>query len=133
MMDGIVGKADDRIVVLGATNRPWSLDSAMLRRFDKRIMIPLPDLDAREEMFKISLRKMPNLKLADDVNMHELATLSEGFSGDDIKKVCIDAWYIPIHELNQQNNLDSGIPRPVTRSDFVTRCKSEKLRFQATK
>ncbi len=120
MMDGISGKPDDRIVVLGATNRPWSLDSAMLRRFDKRIMVPLPDLAAREEMFKISARKMPSMKFASDVSMRELAELSEGLSGDDIKKVCIDAWYIPIHELKQQNNLETGIPRAVTKKDFVS-------------
>lgn len=131
MMDGIVGKPDDRIVVLGATNRPWTLDSAILRRFDKRIMIPLPDVDAREEMFKIALRKMPNLKLAGDVDMRELARLSEGFSGDDIKKACIDAWYIPIHELKQQNNLDSGIPRAVTRSDFVKALQMRKASVSA--
>jgi vacuolar protein-sorting-associated protein 4 len=118
MIDGISGKADDRIVVLGATNRPWCLDSAMLRRFDKRIMVPLPDVAAREEMFRISVRKMPTMKLAPDVGMHELAELSEGLSGDDIKKVCIDAWYIPIHELKEQKNLDTGVPRPVTKADF---------------
>jgi vacuolar protein-sorting-associated protein 4 len=119
MIDGVSGKSDDRIVVLGATNRPWCLDSAMLRRFDKRIMVPLPDVAAREEMFKISVRKMPTMKLAGEVSMHELAELSEGLSGDDIKKVCIDAWYIPIHELKEQNNLDTGVPRAVTAQDFL--------------
>jgi vacuolar protein-sorting-associated protein 4 len=73
MIDGISGKADDRIVVLGATNRPWCLDSAMLRRFDKRIMVPFPDVAAREERFKISVRKMPTMKLAGEVSMYDLA------------------------------------------------------------
>ncbi|MCW4018768.1 MAG: AAA family ATPase [Candidatus Bathyarchaeota archaeon] len=119
MMDGIQGKPDDRIVVLGATNRAWKLDSAILRRFDKRILVSLPDAAAREEVFRITIGKMPSFKLADKVDVHELAQLTEGLSGDDIKKLCLDAWYRPIHELKQQNNLESGVPRPVTMQDFV--------------
>jgi len=119
MMDGVLSKPDDRIVVLGATNRPWNIDSALLRRFDKRILVPLPDTVARKEIFEVTIRKMPNLKLADDVDLNELARLTEGFSGDDIKKLCMDAWYIPIHELKQQNMLSTGIPRPVSRKDFL--------------
>ncbi|MCW4006386.1 MAG: ATP-binding protein [Candidatus Bathyarchaeota archaeon] len=126
MMDGVQGKPDDRVVVLGATNRPWNLDSAMLRRFDKRILVTLPDAAAREEMFKITIQKMPSFKVASDVNMHRLAQLTQGLSGDDIKKLCIDAWYRPIHELKQQNNLESGTPRPVTEQDFTEALKTRR-------
>jgi len=119
MMDGMLSKPEDRIVVLGATNRPWNIDSALLRRFDKRILIPLPDVAARKEIFEVTIRKMPNFKIADDVDLNELAKLTEGFSGDDIKKLCMTAWYIPIHELKQQNMLGTGAPRPVTRKDFL--------------
>lgn len=119
MMDGILGTPEDRIVVLGATNRPWNLDSAILRRFDKRILVPLPDLAAREEVLKITLRKMPNFKFSDDLDISELAKLTEGYSGDDIKKLCMDAWYNPIHELKKQNMLDDGLPRAVNRKDFL--------------
>jgi SpoVK/Ycf46/Vps4 family AAA+-type ATPase len=119
MMDGVLAKPEDRVVVLGATNRPWNLDSAMLRRFDKRILVPLPDFNARKEIFKITVQKMPNFKLSEDVDLDELAKLTEGYTGDDIKKLCMDAWYIPIHELKQQKLLDTGVPRPVTRNDFL--------------
>ncbi len=127
MMDGVVSKPDERIVILGATNRPWNLDSAMLRRFDKRILIPLPDYETRKKIFEITVRKMPNFKIAEDVNLNELAKLTEGYSGDDIKKLCMDAWYMPIHELKQQDMLETGIPRPVTREHFLTALEKRKV------
>ncbi|MEM2741766.1 MAG: ATP-binding protein [Nitrososphaeria archaeon] len=126
MMDGILSKPEDRIVVLGATNRPWNIDSALLRRFDKRILVPLPDFHARREIFEVTISKMPNFKLADDVDLNELAKLTEGFSGDDIKKLCMAAWYIPIHELKQHNMLGVGTLRPVTRKDFLEALQTRK-------
>jgi vacuolar protein-sorting-associated protein 4 len=120
MMDGVLKKPDESLtVVLAATNRPWNLDSAMLRRFEKRILVPLPDPVARKEVLEITIRNIPNFKLADDVDKAELAKLTEGYSGDDLKSLCRDAWYIPIHELKQQNMLKTGSPRPVTRKDFL--------------
>ncbi|MEM2099512.1 MAG: AAA family ATPase [Candidatus Bathyarchaeia archaeon] len=119
MMDGISSKADERVVVLGATNRPWNIDSALLRRFDKRILVPLPDAHARRNILEVTISKMPNFKLAEDVDLNEIAKLTEGFSGDDIKKLCMAAWYIPIHELTQQNMLETGTSRHVTRRDFL--------------
>jgi SpoVK/Ycf46/Vps4 family AAA+-type ATPase len=119
MMDGMQSKIEDRVVVLAATNRPWNIDSAMLRRFDKRILVPLPDLVTRKATLEITTRRMPNFKVTDDVDLGELAKLTEGYTGDDLKKLCMDAWYIPIHELRQQDMLDKGVPRPVTRKDFL--------------
>jgi len=126
MMDGVLSKPDERIVVLGATNRPWNIDSALLRRFDKRILVPLPDFETRRKIFEITIRKMPNFRVAEDVNLDELAKLTEGYSGDDIKKLCMDAWYIPIHELKDQNMLENGKPRPVTRDDFLKALEKRK-------
>jgi vacuolar protein-sorting-associated protein 4 len=53
-MEG-VGNGDSSVVILASTNRPWELDSAVLRRFEKRIYIPLPDNHAREEILKIHI------------------------------------------------------------------------------
>lgn len=125
-MDGVTAKVDDRIMVLGATNRPWNVDSALLRRFDKRILIPLPDVITRKAIFDISIRKMPQMTLSEDVNLDELAKLTEGYTGDDIKKLCMDAWYIPIHELREKNALEKGVPRVVNRSDFLQALESRK-------
>lgn len=81
-MDG-VGHDDSGILVLGATNCPWSLDIAMRRRFERRVYIALPDAPARNTLFKIHLGGTPhNLQESD---FERLASASEGFSGSDIK------------------------------------------------
>lgn len=87
-MDGI--EALKSVVVIGATNRPDMLDPALLRpgRFDKIIYVPPPDLEVREEIFKIHTRKMP---LAKDVNLRRLAELTEGYTGADIEAICLEA------------------------------------------
>jgi len=124
-MDGVTSRVDDRIMVLGATNRPWNIDSALLRRFDKRIMIPLPDVITRKVIFKITIRNMPRLSLSEDVDLDELATLTVGYTGDDIKKICMDAWYIPIHE-HIKNKIDEYIPRDVNKLDFIEALRNRK-------
>ena len=75
------------VFVLAATNRPDIVDPALLRpgRFDKQILVPVPDEKARLEIFKIHTRGMP---LAKDVNLEELAKKTEGYSGADIEAVC---------------------------------------------
>lgn len=84
------------VLVLAATNRPWDLDTAALRRFEKRIYIPLPDALARSRMFQIHLRgetiQMPPGEL------HKLAAATEGYSGADIANVCRDALMVPIRD-----------------------------------
>ena len=87
-MDGLV--TSKGIVVIGATNRPDILDPALLRpgRFDRIIYVPPPDKEARYEIFKIHTRKMP---LASDVDLWELAEITEGYTGADIEAVCIEA------------------------------------------
>nr|KJB21698.1 hypothetical protein B456_004G009400 [Gossypium raimondii] len=81
-----VGHTDQKVLVLAATNTPYALDQAIRRRFDKRIYIPLPDLKARQHMFKVHLGDTPhNLTESDFEN---LARLTEGFSGSDVS-VCV--------------------------------------------
>jgi len=92
-----VGNDMDNILVLGATNIPWSLDAAIRRRFEKRIYISLPEVGARKTMFKMNLGNTPN-NLTDDDFM-ELARKAEGYSGADVSTVVRDALMIPIRRI----------------------------------
>jgi len=95
-MDG-VGKDDQGILVLGATNIPWDLDPAVRRRFQKKIYIPLPDETARRVLIKLQLGKdTPNNITIDEID--ELAKRTEGFSGSDIKTLAQDAIYEPLRK-----------------------------------
>ncbi|MET1160234.1 MAG: proteasome-activating nucleotidase [Thermoprotei archaeon] len=87
----------DRVKVIAATNRIDILDPAILRpgRFDRLIEVPLPDFDGRLEIFKIHTRRV---KLADDVDLVELARITEGASGADIKAIVTEAGYFAIRE-----------------------------------
>ena len=87
----------DNVKVIAATNRIDLLDDALLRpgRFDRLIEIPLPDFKGRLEIFRIHTRRM---KLADDVDLEELARMTEGFSGADIKAVTVEAGYNAIRD-----------------------------------
>uniref|UniRef100_A0A6A7G1E4 vesicle-fusing ATPase n=2 Tax=Hirondellea gigas TaxID=1518452 RepID=A0A6A7G1E4_9CRUS len=95
-MDG-VGNDSDNLLVLGATNLPWTLDSAIRRRFEKRILIPLPDVEARIAMFKIHIGNTPcELGTQDFVHFGQA---TEGFSGSDIKNIVRDALYEPLRTM----------------------------------
>lgn len=117
-MDGIVDKGKNlHVYVIGATNKPWDLDWGFIRRFQKRILVPLPDHHTRLMMFKLYTT---NLMLATDVDLHELARISEGFSGSDIRDVCQSAQLKLIGEFfetGQANNKQAN-PRSLTMEDF---------------
>ncbi|WP_338600024.1 proteasome-activating nucleotidase [Sulfolobus tengchongensis] len=87
----------DNVKIIAATNRIDILDPALLRpgRFDRVIEVPLPDLKGRIEIFNIYLKKM---KYSGDINLERLAQLTEGFSGADIKNVCVEAAYVAIRD-----------------------------------
>lgn len=87
-MQGIESsKSKSTIMVIAATNKPWAIDSALMRpgRFDEKIFIPLPDFEARKKLFEIQLSKLP---VADDLDYEYLAYITDGFNGADIKEVC---------------------------------------------
>lgn len=94
-LDGFDPRGD--VKVIGATNRIDILDPAILRpgRFDRIIEVPLPTFEGRVQIFKIHTRRM---KLADDVDFKELARITEGASGADIKAICTEAGMFAIRE-----------------------------------
>ncbi|TPX65354.1 hypothetical protein CcCBS67573_g08150 [Chytriomyces confervae] len=101
-MDGL-SKTKDCVFLLAASNLPWDLDVAMLRRLEKRILIDLPDLSARACMFQINLPQNAtdtagNL-VVDIMDYDALAHLSDGYSGSDIQLVCKEAAMRPLRRL----------------------------------
>jgi katanin p60 ATPase-containing subunit A1 len=85
-LDGLAGKDDDRfILTMGATNLPWTLDTAILSRFQRRIYIPLPDEAARDAIFEIHIERRGH---ASQVERSELVGRTEGFSGREIEQLC---------------------------------------------
>mmetsp|Transcript_100265 Transcript_100265/g.286590 ORF Transcript_100265/g.286590 Transcript_100265/m.286590 type:complete len:277 (-) Transcript_100265:340-1170(-) len=84
------------VIVLAATNHPWDLDEALRRRLEKRIHIPLPTQEGREELFKIN---MGEVEMDPDVDLTELANASEDYSGADIAIVCRDASMMSMRRL----------------------------------
>jgi AFG3 family protein len=87
-MDGFSG--DSGIIVLAATNRPDVLDQALLRpgRFDRQISIDIPDLQGREDIFKVHLK---SIKTVGDLDIKKLALQTPGFAGADIANICNEA------------------------------------------
>ncbi|XP_019449732.1 PREDICTED: uncharacterized protein LOC109352274 isoform X4 [Lupinus angustifolius] len=96
--DGLLTRPGEQILVLAATNRPFDLDEAIIRRFERRIMVGLPSADNRELILKTLLAKEKH----ENLDFKELATMTEGFSGSDLKNLCITAAYRPVRELIQQ-------------------------------
>ncbi|MHA1311976.1 MAG: AAA family ATPase [Candidatus Helarchaeota archaeon] len=116
-MDGMKAKKDERIIILGATNRPWDLDAAFRRRFEKKIYIGLPDVKARELMFKLNTREV---EIAPDIDFSEFAKLTEGYTGSDISLLCREAVMMPIREIDLTQDITRiDKVRPVSRDDFI--------------
>jgi vacuolar protein-sorting-associated protein 4 len=95
-MDG-VGKDSRGVLILGATNIPWQLDAAIRRRFQRRVHIGLPDLNARMKMFELAVGTTPcELNQGD---YKKLAVLTEGYSGSDISIAVQDALMQPVRKI----------------------------------
>ncbi|ROJ13863.1 Vacuolar protein sorting-associated protein 4B [Anabarilius grahami] len=92
-----VGNDNEGILVLGATNIPWTLDSAIRRRFEKRIYIPLPEEHARGFMFKLNLGTTPNSLTESD--FMTLGKKTDGYSGADISVIVRDALMQPVRKV----------------------------------
>lgn len=94
-MDGLV-QSDALVFVLAASNFPFDLDPALLRRLEKRILVPLPDVEAREDMFRKFLT--PDIA-SPDINFKAFAEKTEGYSGSDIHLLCKEAAMEPLRRL----------------------------------
>lgn len=101
-MDGLA-KSDDLVFVLAASNLPWELDRAMLRRLEKRIMVGLPNEDAREAMLRQFLPAEvvpPPVLIQAELDYKHLANLTEGYSGSDLKLVSKEAVMMRLRKVS---------------------------------
>ncbi|OAY58956.1 uncharacterized protein LOC110609281 isoform X2 [Manihot esculenta] len=97
--DGLRTKDSQRILILGATNRPFDLDDAVIRRLPRRIYVDLPDAENRKKILKIFLAQE---NLEPGFQFDKLASATEGYSGSDLKNLCIAAAYRPVQELLEE-------------------------------
>ncbi|HKG72528.1 MAG TPA: AAA family ATPase [Nitrososphaeraceae archaeon] len=117
-MDGINGKSkESKLYVIGATNKPWTLEAGFLRRFQKRIYVTLPDIASRKNLFN---QYTAPLKKENSLKNEELARFSEGYSASDIKDICQSAQLRVVNELFESGKaMDVQTnPRAITVSDF---------------
>ncbi|KAH3757304.1 AAA+-type ATPase [Pelomyxa schiedti] len=99
MWDGLRTKQTERVLVLAATNRPFDLDDAVLRRLNRRLLVDLPNAQNRSKILKVILQG-EDLEPGFDINA--IASMTEGFSGSDLKNLCVMAAYQPIREILKQ-------------------------------
>jgi SpoVK/Ycf46/Vps4 family AAA+-type ATPase len=122
-MDGLLDKGEKNFVyVIAATNKPWRLDIGFLRRFQKRIYVPAPDLQARRQLFEYYTKPF-NLSL--DVDLNKLAELTEGYSASDIRDIVLEAYLRTLRELFRSGDVE-GKPRPISMQDFLEVLKIRK-------
>src|ERR687890_685100 len=125
-MDGINDKSKHSFIyVIGATNKPWSLESGFLRRFQKRIYVTLPDMASRRNLFKQYVSKLTKDPL---LKVDELARLSEAYSASDIKDICQSAQLRVVNELFEKGEPlgEDDLPRELNISDFKDLIKVRK-------
>jgi SpoVK/Ycf46/Vps4 family AAA+-type ATPase len=121
-LDGATTRASDRVLVIGATNRPQELDEAARRRFVKRLYIPLPDDDARRSLVRHLLTKNRHTLVDEDVEA--VTRRCEGYSGADVKELCKAAAMGPLRAAldgvapDAIDRVDESHMPPITAKDF---------------
>lgn len=116
-MDNILDKKHQaHVYVIGATNKPWALDEPFIRRFQRRIYVPLPTAEARKELFNIYAG---NLRLATDVDQSSLVEKTEGYSGSDFRDIFQGAQTRVVREFFEgSHSKTQGQARSITMNDF---------------
>ncbi|RLF57997.1 MAG: AAA family ATPase, partial [Thermoplasmata archaeon] len=124
-MDGL--EELHNVVVIAATNRPDLLDPALLRpgRFDRFLLVPVPDEEARYEILKVHTRNMP---LSEDVDLKKLAKDTENYVGADLEALCREAGMMALREALAEGNIEN---KKITLKHFKK--AMEKVKPSATK
>ena len=141
LWDGFITDNDARVMVLAATNRPWDIDEAILRRLPRAFEVPLPDARQRRRILSVLMRgeDVDETLWADDEDgddedgeggsvLAEVAAATEGYSGSDLNDLCKQAAMLPIHDLLEEERAAAAAgracvrdsPRPLTAEDLFT-------------
>lgn len=108
---------DKLVFVLSATNMPWQLDYAILRRLEKRILITYPNKESRRDLFKKflpeSLRVIENFEIKLDINYEKLVEVTENYSASDIENICKEAKMSCIRQIIKALESKSSDNEPV--------------------
>ncbi|KAI3454998.1 hypothetical protein Pfo_011661 [Paulownia fortunei] len=131
--DGLRTKDTERVLVLAATNRPFDLDEAVIRRLPRRLMVNLPDATNRAKILKVILAKED---LSPDIDLDSVASMTDGYSGSDLKNLCVTAAHRPIREILEKEKKDraaalaEGRPPPaLSGSADIRPLQMEDFRF----
>ena len=114
-MDGVANGAEERVVLIGATNRPQELDEAVIRRMPKRIYIPLPDPEGRQYLIS-RLLAHHSVQLT-PAECTAVVQACEGYSGSDLAALCKEAAMAGIRNI-QPEQMSTGQVPPITKADF---------------
>lgn len=122
-LDGAGTTEKDRILIVGATNRPQELDEAARRRFVKRLYVPLPETSARREIMMNLLASINHV--ITEAHLEEIAQRTKGFSGADMKVLCQEAVMGPVRSIsiNDMRSVAADSVRPVNFTDFLNALK----------
>ncbi|KAJ4968151.1 hypothetical protein NE237_014852 [Protea cynaroides] len=104
--DGLRTKDTERVLVLAATNRPFDLDEAVIRRLPRRLMVNLPDAPNREKILRVILTKE---EMAPDVDLAAIANMTDGYSGSDLKNLCVMAAHCSIREILEKEKKEKAL------------------------
>lgn len=135
-MDGL--NSNNNVLVVAATNRPFDLDEAILRRFQKAIYIPLPTKKGRRQMFEIFMK---NNEYEKNINFDELAEITEGYNGSDIYNLCKESTFVSLRkiihyykenklkinkEMFKKEKIKNILKAPITYEDMLLAFKKSK-------
>ena len=120
-LDGAGTNIDDRILIIGATNRPQEIDDAFVRRLSKRSYIPLPNKVSRKQLIMRVLEKERKNNNKYDINeddINDIINRTKGYSGSDLINVCKEAAMMPIRSIEDITNCQLEHLRGVNKNDF---------------
>jgi spastin len=116
-LDGITHNPEDRVTLIAATNIPQRLDQAVLRRFQKRIMVPMPTMESRVELLTNLMKKQSNKLSKSDIE--NIAKQTSNFSGSDLTQLAKDAAMAPLREMSVSQIKGTNGLRPLVHSDIT--------------